>query len=315
MSFSVLVKDEAAQLELKNSCCQRAELAALARVVGVIRIGRQQKLLIMTTEVPSVARRIFRLAKNLGWTGLITVRRYERPRHHRLFTIQIPLEEDDRSLLCQLGFTEGESCSIPSLEASVLEKVCCKRAFLRGSFLGCGFLSDPKNAYHMELMIKTREGVEEVTSALSSFNLTPGCRERKDVYGVYLKEADQVSEFLRVIGTNQALLRFENCRVVKDMRNQVNRLVNCETANMDKAVEAGLKQVAVIKEIDSSVGLGVLRPPLRELALLRLHYPGASLSELGKLLTPPVGKSGVNHRFREIFQIAEKLRKQKDDCK
>lgn len=314
MSFSVRVKDEAARLELKRTCCQRAELAALARMVGIVRIGRQQKLLIITTEVASVARRIFRLAKNLGWIGLISVRRYARPRRHRLFTIQIPLEKDGNYLLPQLGFIDKESSPIPRLDASVLEETCCKRAFLRGSFLGSGFLSDPKNAYHVEFMIKTPAGVEEVTATLSSFGLTPGCRERKGVYGVYLKEAEQVAEFLRVIEANQAVLRFENCRVVKDMRNQVNRLVNCETANLDKAVEAGLKQVADIKEIESSAGLGALRPNLRELALLRLHYPGASLSELGKLLTPPVGKSGVNHRFREIARIAEKLRKQKDDC-
>jgi DNA-binding protein WhiA len=113
---------------------------------------------------------------------------------------------------------------------------------------------------------------------------------------------------LRIIEAHQGVLQFENCRIIKDMRNQVNRLVNCETANLNKSVEAGLKQVAVIQEIDSLAGLDILRPPLRELALLRLQYPEASLTDLGKLLSPPLSKSGVNHRFREISKVAKRLR-------
>lgn len=313
MSFSVQVKNEVVRLDLQSRCCQRAELAALARVTGTVLIGQKKKLLLMTTEVSAVARRIFRLAKALGWDGVIMVRRFARPRRHRLFTIQVPLENDGRSLLLQLGFVDGENIPLPRLDPRVLEKNCCRRAFLRGCFLGCGFLSDPNRAYHMEFMLKTAEGAGEVTAALSSVGLNPGCRERKDIYLVYLKEADQVAEFLRVIGANQAVLYFENCRVFKEMKNQINRLVNCETANLGKTVETGLKQVALIKEIAALAGLGALRPHLRELALLRLHHPEASLSELGRLLRPPLGKSGVNHRFREIQRFADQLRKQQGD--
>jgi DNA-binding transcriptional regulator WhiA len=252
MSFSAQVKDEVARLELQNDCCRRSELAALARVVGTILLGQEKRQLVLTTEASTVARRIFRLVKALGWDGVITVRRYARPRRHRLFAVR---------------------------------------------------------AYHLELVLKTVQGVEEVAAALSAFGLRSGIRERKEAYRIYLKDAEQVVEFLRVIGANQAVLYFENCRVLKEMKNQINRLVNCETANLGKTVETGLKQVAMIKEIEALAGLGALRPQLRELALLRLRHPEASLSELGRLLMPPLGKSGVSHRFREMQRFAEQLRK------
>lgn len=303
------VKDEVARLPLRLACCQRSELAAFAQVVGIVRLGKQ-KTLVMTTELPVVARRIFLLSKNLGWNRVIVVRKYSRPRHRRLFTVQVNLKQQHHFLLQDLGFVDSDLMLRDSLDPHILEGDCCRKAFLRGCFLGCGCLGTPSRAYHLELFLKTHEAAKEVMETLAYFGLLPICRERRGGYEVYLKEADQVSEFLRIIGANQGVLQFENCRVLKDMRNQVNRLVNCETANLDKAVEAGLKQVAVIKEIDSLVGLGILRPPLREIAELRLQYPEASLTELGKLLSPPLSKSGVNHRFREIYRIANQLRKE-----
>ncbi|MGB4505282.1 MAG: DNA-binding protein WhiA [Syntrophaceticus sp.] len=309
MSFSVQVKDEVARLPFQRTCCQRAELAAFARVVGVVRLGKK-KTLVMTTELPAVARRIFLLSKNLGWDRVIVVRKYSRPRHRRLLTVQINLKQEHQFLLQDLGFVDSSMMPRDYLDPRILEGNCCKRAFLRGCFLGCGFLGTPSRAYHLELFFKTHEGAQEVMETMGCFGLLPICRERRGGYEVYLKDADQVSEFLRIIEAHQGVLQFENCRVLKDMRNQVNRLVNCETANLNKTVETGLKQVAVIKEIDSMAGLGILRPPLRELAELRLQYPEASLAELGQLLLPPLSKSGVNHRFREIYRIAEQLRQE-----
>lgn len=308
ISYSMQVKDEVARLPMENICCQRAELAALARVVGVVRIGKQ-KILLLATEIPVVARRIFLLSKNLGWNGVIVVRRYSRPRRRRLFTVQIPLKLQHKFLLQELGFVDDDQVLQDSLDSRILERNCCRRAFMRGCFLGSGFLGDPTRSYHLELALKNQEGAGEVMETLALFGLNPNCRKHRDRYDIYLKEADQVVEFLRIIGANQGVLQFENCRVFKEMRNQVNRLVNCETANLDKSVKAGLKQVAVIKEIDSMAGLSILRPSLRELALLRLSYPEASLTELGKLLSPSLSKSGVNHRFREIYQVAKQLRK------
>lgn len=307
MSFSMRVKDEVARLTFGLRCCQRAELAAFARSVGSVRLGKRRTLVI-TTELPVVARRIFLLLKNLGWSRLVSMRRSSRPRHRRLFAVQVNPEQQNNNLLRELGFIDSNLRFRDFLEPSVLAKDCCKKAFLRGCFLGCGFIVAPSHSYHLELFFKTHEGSREAMEVLTYFGLLPICRERRGGYGVYLKEADQVSEFLRIIEAHQGVLQFENCRIIKDMRNQVNRLVNCETANLNKSVEAGLKQVAIIKEIDSLAGLDILRPPLRELALLRLQYPEASLTDLGKLLSPPLSKSGVNHRFREISKVAKRLR-------
>ncbi|MFY9140845.1 MAG: DNA-binding protein WhiA [Thermacetogeniaceae bacterium] len=314
MSFSMQVKGEVARLPIEHQCCQQAELAALARVLGVVRLGKQ-KILVMETEAAVVARRIFLLSKNLGWKSLITINRYSRPRRRRLFTVQIPLMQQQHNLLQDLGFVDRKQHLMDTLDPNILEKNCCRKAFLRGCFLGSGFVGNPKNAYHLELFFKTPAGANEAIRALTSFGVNPNTRKHRDGYELYLKEADQVVEFLRIIGANQAVLQVENCRVIKDMRNQVNRLVNCETANLEKSVEAGLKQVAVIEEIQSLAGLGVLPPALRELAELRLLHPEASLSDLGKLLTPSLSKSGVYHRFREISRIADQLRKKQSMVK
>ena len=308
MSFSMQVKGEVARLPFEQRCCQQAELAALARVLGVVRLGKQ-KMLVMETEAAVVARRIFLLSKKLGWNALITINRYSRPRRRRLFTVQIPLVQQQHYLLQDLGFVDRDQVLMDTLDPTILEKNCCRKAFLRGCFLGSGFVGNPNNAYHLELSFKTPAGAREAVRALASFAVKANSREHRSGYEVYLKEADQVVEFLRIIGANQAVLHVENCRVLKDMRNQVNRLVNCETANLGKSVEAGLKQVAVIEEIESLAGLGVLPPALRELAELRLLYPEASLADLGKLLAPSLSKSGVYHRFREINRIADQLRK------
>lgn len=309
MSFSMQVKGEVARLPFGQQCCQRAELAALARVLGVVRLGSNQQMLLMETEAAAVARRIFLLSKNLGWNGLITINRYSRPRRRRLFTVQIPLVKEQHHLLQDLGFVDKDQVLMDTLDSNILEKNCCRKAFLRGCFLGSGFIGNPNHAYHLELPFKTPAGAKEAVRVLASFDVKANTRQHRDGYEVYLKEAEQVVEFLRIIGANQAVLEVENCRVIKDMRNQVNRLVNCETANVEKSVEAGLKQVAVIEEIESMAGLGVLPPALRELAELRLLYPEASLADLGKLLAPSLSKSGVYHRFREINRIAEQLRK------
>jgi DNA-binding protein WhiA len=189
----------------------------------------------------------------------------------------------------------------------LLDRNCCRRAYLRGCFLGSGFLNQPGHDYHLEFVFDSNEAAEELKEILAQFGLNPSRRKRKENYLVYLKDAERVGEFLRLIGATRGVLAFENGRILKDMRNQVNRLVNCETANMGKAVNAGLCQVEVIGQIQRWAGLESLPPQLQELALLRLSHPEASLQELGRLLDPPLGKSGVNHRFRQLRLIAEQV--------
>lgn len=307
MSFSAQVKHEAARIVPASTCCWRAELAALVRVAGSLCLGSTPATLMMTTENPAVARKIFILSKLLGWNRSVVVRRFNRPRHYHLFVVRLPVRQDGLSLLQELGFADRKDRLKDRLNLRLWDRNCCRRAFLRGCFLGSGYFSKPDHSYHLEFNLGSTEGAQEVRTVLTRFGLTPSQRERKGGFRIYLKEADQVGEFLRIIGATRAVLEFENSRILKEMRNHVNRLVNCETANLTKTVETGLVQVEMIKQLAAWPGLSSLPPHLRDLAELRLQCPEASFRELGKLLSPPVGKSGVNHRFRELRRIARQF--------
>lgn len=182
---------------------------------------------------------------------------------------------------------------------------CCKRAYLRGAFLAAGSVNDPSGAYHFEIVCKGDENVSRLKKVIEGLELTPGITKRKGTTVVYLKEAEAIVTVLGLMGASRAVLAFEDARVLKDMRGQVNRKVNCETANISKTVGAGLRQIEAIKKIESKRGLSSLPDGLRKLAELRLENPDMPLSALGELLDPPLGKSGVNHRLRKLIEIAQ----------
>ncbi len=311
MSFTEQVKNEVARIIPERGCCLRAELAALARVSGSLQIGHHPGTLLLATPKAVIARTIFKLTKRLGWQATVTLRHYTRPRCYHVFVVELPVQQGNLSVLRELGLVDRKNRIKERLDTRILDRACCRRVFLRGCFMGSGFISNPDHSYQLEFNLNTGEAAREVNTTLLRFGLAPGLREHNGKYVVYLKEADQIGEFLRVIGAVQGVLGYENSRILKDMRNRVNRLVNCETANMKKTVDTGLKQVEMIKEIEERVGLASLPPRLRELAELRLRYPEASLTELGRLLGKPVGKSGVNHRMRELRRIAEQIRNEK----
>jgi len=306
-SFCIQVKNGLARQAEVRPCCLRAELAACARILGSMRIGNGHDALLLASENPAVARRMFKMARRLGWQADILVRLCTRPRQRRLFVVQAPLRQQNIFLLQELGLADRKGRLTDRLEGRLLDRNCCRRAYLRGCFLGSGFLNQPGHGYHLEFVFDSDEAAGELQEILAQFGLHPSRRKRKENYLVYLKEADQVGEFLRLIGATTGVLAFENGRILKDMRNQVNRLVNCETANVGKAVDAGLRQVEMISQIQRCAGLKLLPPQLQALALLRLSHPEATLQELGRLLDPPLGKSGVNHRFRRLRLIAEQM--------
>lgn len=308
MSFTEQLKNEVARIMPERRCCLVAELAALTRVSGSLQFGTNPTTMLLTAPKAVIARKIFKLTRRLEWQATITLRHYTRPRHYHIFVVEIPVEQGDVFVLQELGLIDRKNRIRDRLDARVLDRICCRRAFLRGCFLGSGFISNPEHSYQMEFRLSTEDVAREVAATLLRFGLTPGLREHNGRQVVYLKEAEQIGEFLRVIGAVQGVLDYENSRILKEMRNRVNRLVNCETANLKKAVDTGLKQVEMIREIEEQIGLASLPPRLRELAELRLRYPEASLSELGRLLAKPVGKSGINHRMRELRRIAEELR-------
>jgi DNA-binding protein WhiA len=303
-SFCAQVKSEVARQAEIRSCCLRAELAACARTMGSMRIGNAGEALLFTSESPAVARRIFKLARQLGWRADILVRLCSRPRQRRLFVVQMPLRQQSLFLPQELGLADRKGRLTDRIEGRLLDRSCCRRSYLRGCFMGGGFLNQPGHGYNLEFVFDNNEAAEELREIMTQFGLNPSRRQRKENCLVYLQDADRVGEFLRLIGATQGVLAFENGRILKDMRNQVNRLVNCETANVSKTVEAGLSQVEMISLLQHRVGLESLPPQLQDLALLRLSHPEASLQELGRLLEPPLGKSGVNHRFRQLRLMA-----------
>ena len=189
-------------------------------------------------------------------------------------------------------------------EEKLYEKTCCKRAFLRGIFLRNGTMTDPEEIYNLEMVFRHPWLANEVMRLLMQFEIPGKMTERKGRYVVYLRDGDDISDFLRVLGANRSLLSMEDIRVVKDVRNRVNRRVNCETANIHKTAASSVRQIEDIRTIEERDGLESLPDPLKEIAFVRLEYPEATLSELGDLLDPPVGKSGVNHRLRRLHEIA-----------
>ena len=200
----------------------------------------------------------------------------------------------------------------PLIHPLIFQKACCKRAFLRGVFLCTGSISEPEKTYHFEIVCATPERAQQICDMMKTFNIDGKWINRKKYYVVYVKEASQIVDMLNVLEAHVSLMELENIRILKEMRNSVNRRVNCETANISKTVSAAVKQIEDITYIRDTEGFGNLSEGLREIAQLRLEYPEASLVELGRLLPTPVGKSGVNHRLRKLSMLADELRMNRD---
>lgn len=214
---------------------------------------------------------------------------------------------------CKLLDEHGEvSENFSIVKNLVVQNPCCRRAFIRGAFLAAGSLSDPEKFYHFEIVCASEEKAKQLQAMIATFSIDAKIVVRKKYFVVYIKEGSQIVEILGVMEAHLSLMDLENIRILKEMRNSVNRQVNCETANINKTVSAAVKQLGDITYIRDTVGLDYLPETLAEIAQVRLDRPDATLKELGESLDPQVGKSGVNHRLRKISTIAENLRAQKE---
>ena len=317
MSFSSMTKNELARLPIENHCCALAELAAIIRISGTIQFSKMKNLrLKFVTENAAIARRVFVLIKDLYNINVeVMVRRNKQLKKNNNYIIVVSNGEITRKILDDIGFLNDENNFFNMdyrIPEELVENRCCKRAYIRGAFLGGGSISNPEKAYHLEFVTNNQEYSMELSRIVNSFGLNSKIVMRKENYIVYLKEGEQIVDILNIIGAHQALLKFEDIRVLKDVRNNINRLVNCETANLSKTINASLKQVNNIELIEKKIGIENLPRNLQEIAYLRLENRDASLKELGKILDPPLGKSGINHRFRKIEEIADKLREGED---
>lgn len=287
MSFSGEVKEELAKQISPARHCQMAELAALLSFCGQYGMDQNGRYTIgFQTENEAVVRKSFTLLqKTFHIDNDVTLSEEQMQDFYRKFG---NLEEPVSQLL--------------------IKNACCKRAFLRGAFLSNGSISDPQKGYHMEFVCTSEAKAEQLQKVMQGFDIDAKIVIRKKYYVVYLKEGAGIVDLLNVMEAHVALMNLENLRILKEMRNSINRRVNCEAANISKTVNAAARQIEDIEYLRDHYGFRKLPENLREMAQVRLEYPDAPLKELGEYLDPPVGKSGVNHRLRKLSELADKLR-------
>ncbi|MBQ6968292.1 MAG: DNA-binding protein WhiA [Lachnospiraceae bacterium] len=302
MSFSSDVKNEICSSVPEARHCQLACLAGLTLMSADISFAPEKGLMISYhTENEAVSRLCFTLLKKTIRICADVQIRWGKTPVYRLL-----LKGDEARSVCEMLKIRVGDRTVNSL---LYERSCCRRNLIKGAFLSGGSVSRPDGSYHMEFVCDTEEAAESLRSVIGSFNLESRIIRRKNNHVVYLKDGDTIVTMLNIMGAPLSLMDMENARILKDMRNTVNRRVNCETANIAKTVNAAVRQVNDIEYIRDLRGFGFLSDPLREMAEVRLAHPDAALKELGDFLDPPVGKSGVNHRLRKLSQIADDLRR------
>lgn len=312
MSFSGNVKDELAGHVNMARHCQIAELAAILQFCGEIAKNESgENVLYIRAENEAVVKKCFTLLRKTFNIDTSTIKNDENCRlkleHSTICVFDSELVWDIFQALKLVGdngiFYGFEEPVNPLL----IKNSCCRRAFLRGVFLCVGSMSDPAKGYHLELVTDNERKAFQIQQIIREFELDAKIIRRKKYFVVYLKEGSNIVDFLNICEAHVSLMQFENERIVKEMRNSINRRVNCETANISKTVNAAAKQISDIEKIRDRIGFSNLPQNLREMAIVRMEYPDASLKELGQYLVPPVGKSGVNHRLRKLGEIADEM--------
>lgn len=315
MSFSSKVKEELINVIPKSRHCRIAEIAAIVYLDGIIHYSSEKEQdaeILVCIDNPKVVEKLMVLLretldkfnpdlKNEGRRSILRIK-----------------NEDAIKLLSMLKIDEEHlsvenSSRISRISNRLLTNTCCKRAFLRGVFLCTGSLTNPEKKYHFELALPDMDKALQMREVLGAFSMDAKIVQRKKQFVVYVKEAEGISDILNIMGAHISLLDMENIRILKGFRNNINRQVNCETANLSKTVSAATKKIEDIIYIRDKAGFSFLEPNLKEIAVLRLEHPEASLKELGEMLSEPLGKSGVNHRLRKLSSIARRLREQSEE--
>jgi len=307
VSFAAQTKKELTLIE-SEACCEKAELSALIRMNGSVQFSNGRVILDILTENAAIARRIYSLLKKTyGIHTELLVRKKMRLKKNNVYIVRVPVGVQE--LLKDLCIVSEGFLFTDGIDKRIIPSACCKRAYLRGAFLAGGSVNNPEgSSYHLEIASIYEEHCQALAKLANRFDLNARFIERKKGFVLYIKEGEKIIEFLSIIGAHQALLRFEDVRIMKDMRNSVNRIVNCETANLNKTIGAAVRQIDNIRLLQKEIGLDNLPDKLREVAEMRLKHPDMNLKEVGDLLKGGVSKSGVNHRLRKIDELAEKIR-------
>ncbi|MDD2181071.1 MAG: DNA-binding protein WhiA [Bacilli bacterium] len=310
MSFTSIVKNEISKLD-SNEMEYISELSAIFRNIGII-----DKKIKITTENASVARRIFNLVKEIYQINAkVIVRKgynFNKAYHYILeISHNVSIILNDLSLLQNNRFL-----SIPA--EYIVDDAETEKSYLRGLFMAIGSVNDPKKSrYHLEFVVNEKDYAEFINGLLNKYLLNSKIIIRDNKYMIYIKEAEKIGDFLRIIKANTAVLYFEDIRIYRDHKNMTNRLNNCEQANVDKIIQTATNQVADIKIIESIGGLDLLDDKIKTVATYRLKYPDASLSELSEIISletsNKITKSGLYHRFKKITALANKIRDKEDN--
>lgn len=318
MSFSRKVKEELArQVSTARHCCI-AEFAAIFQLCGRIkRDTKENPYLQIDTENLTVARKSYILLRKTFRVQIeIAVRNHNIRSSSVSFSIVVRESQDVMLILKAIKIIDENGSlwgGFQRIHRRLIQNTCCRRAYLRGSFLVAGSITNPEKAYHLELAVLSQAYALQLQELIADFGMDAKIVERKKYHVLYIKEGSQIVDFLNVVEAHVALMELENVRIVKEVRNSVNRQVNCETANISKTVTAAAKQIEDIRYLQCKMGFSQLADGLREVAELRLDYPDSSLQELGRMLPNPISKSGVNHRLRKISSIVEQLKEKNGD--
>ena len=312
MTFSCEVKNELIRAVPNVRHCKLAEILAIVYFIGTISLSETDELsLKICTEHSGLARKYFTLVKKtFNINTDVVISNSALIKHKHLYSVSIIDDTGAREVLKAVKLFKNQE-PVDGLylgSNSVLINSCCKKAFLRGAFLSAGSITDPEKSYHLEIVCNTMEDALFMKELMGDLSLYPKITTRKKSYVVYVKDSEQISLALGLMEATTSLMKFENIRILKGMRNDVNRKVNCEAANINKTVLASLSQLEDIRLIKDKMGLDKLTSNLEAVANARLKAPLASLDELGKMIEPQLTKSGVNHRLRKLSSIADKLR-------
>lgn len=312
MSFASDVKNELARTEPEKSCCQLAEISGFFRVSGTATFfGNGRFGVIATTSNPAIARHYKRLIKDYFGDSIdmqIQIQETELFGKDRRYRLTIDHEGAGEEILRETGLLmvrKGQNYLTDGIYEGLIKSKCCKKSYLRGMFLGTGTISDPKKDYHLEIVCETETLAKDLQKLVNSFvDLSCKISKRRGKYIVYMKNSSYVRDTLAIMGAHSYVLELDNTLIEKQMKGEAVRMTNCDTANMDRTLDAAQEQIEAIKTLKLTGEYDGLSPKLKEIAELRMANPEASLVQLGEMLDPPLKKSGVNNRIKRIFELA-----------
>lgn len=313
MSFATETKNELARVKVVKKCCMLAEIAGFLRVSGIVMpMGSGKLRLVIATENPAIARHFKRLIKEyFRVDARLKVEDFPPAKKGHQYLLIIGPEMKSEQILRETGILlvrEGNNYISDGIYPDTVRNKCCKRAYLRGAFLGAGTVSDPGKAYDLEFVCNSRNFALDLRKLIGTFeDLSAKIAERKGQYIVYMKRSEYVRDILGIMEAHSKVLEFENIRLKKEVMGQTVRITNCDNANTDRSIEASQRQIDSIRKIERERGLCYLPEKLRDTALMRLQFPEVSLAQLGEMMDPPMKKSGINNRLKKIEEIAGKL--------